>query len=394
MKDDAHITKLIMDYLQSMETEIMVVLKELVNLESPSRDASSQRVILKYLETKLNALDFYTEYVPGKITGGFLYARPNQRNKAQPLQLLLGHCDTVWQKDSIKQMPIVQQGGKMTGPGIYDMKAGLTQLIFALKTIEANEMDLSLCPVILINSDEEIGSRESRYAIERLARISERAFVMEPPLGLEGKLKTSRKGLGRFEITVIGKAAHAGLDPGKGVNAIVELSHQVQRLYAMNDLDKGITVNVGTIQGGISPNVVAPESKAVVDVRVRTYEDGRAITDKILGLTPTMSDVKIKIEGGIGRPPMERTLRNQTLWKLARSKALLLGIDLEEAMAGGGSDGNTTSSYTATLDGLGTTGDGAHASHEFIFSEQLIERTALLTLLMLSDSVENTIEEM
>ncbi len=390
MKDDAHTTAQIMDYLQSIHAEMVALLKSLVSLESPSRDPISQKAILQFLDNSLKGLHFHTELMPGKLTGGFLYARPHQRDKTKPLQLMVGHCDTVWQKDTLKQMPIVEEGGKITGPGIYDMKAGLTQLIFALKTIEAIGLTPPLCPVILINSDEEIGSRESRYAIERLARISERAFIMEPPLGLEGKLKTARKGLGRFEITVIGKAAHAGLDPGKGVNAIVELSHQVQRLYAMNDLDKGITVNVGTIQGGISPNVVAPESKAVVDVRVKTLEDGIEIKDKILGLEPTMSDVEIKIEGDIGRPPMEPTRRNQTLWKLARSKALLLGLNLEEAMAGGGSDGNTTSMYTATLDGLGTTGDGAHASHEYIFADQLIERTALLTLLLLSESVEKT----
>jgi glutamate carboxypeptidase len=246
-----------------------------------------------------------------------------------------------------------------------------------------------LSPVILINSDEEIGSTESRHIIKRLAKIAERAFVMEPPLGLEGKLKTARKGLGRFTITVKGKAAHAGLDPGKGINAIVELSHQVQKLFAMNDFDKGITVNVGTIQGGISPNVVAPESKAVVDVRVLNKEDGEFISEQIYGLQPTIPDVEIKVEGGIGRPPMERTARNQKLWRLAKTKALLLGLDLEDATAGGGSDGNTTSTYTATLDGLGTTGDGAHAIHEFIFLDQLPERTALLTLLLLSPSLDN-----
>jgi glutamate carboxypeptidase len=184
------------------------------------------------------------------------------------------------------------------------------------------------------------------------------------------------------------KAAHAGLDPGKGVNAIVALSHLVQQLHAMNDFEKGITVNVGTIQGGISPNVVAPESKAVVDVRVANEKDGKAISSKISELRSTLPDVKIHIEGGMGRPPMERTPRNQKLWQLAKARALLLGLELEEATAGGGSDGNTTSAYTATLDGLGTTGDGAHAPHEFIFVEQLVERTALLALLLLSDSIK------
>jgi glutamate carboxypeptidase len=286
-------------------------------------------------------------------------------------------------------MPVTIKDGTMTGPGVYDMKAGLTQLIFALRTIDALSIPLPVTPLILINSDEEIGSRESTRTIKRLAKISERAFVLEPPLGLEGKLKTARKGLGRFTITAIGKAAHAGLDPGKGVNAIVELSHQIQQLYAMNDFEKGITVNVGMIEGGISANVVAPESKAIVDVRVLSHKDGETITKKIHGLQPSIPNIKLKIEGGIGRPPMERTPRNQKLWQFAKAKASLMGLHLDEAIAGGGSDGNTTSEFTATLDGLGTTGDGAHAAHEFIVLEQLVERTALLTQLIISDIVDN-----
>lgn len=380
-----HIAGTIMDYLQKNKNGMIDFLKKLVSLESPSKDMHSQTFVLKLLGDALRDLDFYVLHVPGKQTGGYLYARPKARDKTKPLQLLLGHCDTVWDKETLKEMPITESGGKMTGPGIYDMKAGLTQMIFALKTIKESSLSMPLSPVILINTDEEIGSRESREAIKRLAKIAVRSFVMEPPLGLEGKLKTARKGLGRFTITVKGKAAHAGLDPGKGVNAIVELSHQVQELYAMNDFDKGITVNVGTIQGGISPNVVAPESKAVVDVRVLDNEDGKMITSKIYGLQPTIPNVEVHVEGGIGRPPMQRTPRNQKLWKLAKSKALLLGLELQEATAGGGSDGNTTSAYTATLDGLGTTGDGAHAVHEFIFVDQFLERTALLALLIMSN---------
>ncbi len=379
----------ILAYFKESNDNMVEFLENLIRYESPSNNPNSQKALLEFLGNKLNSLGYFTCYFPGKKTGGFLYARPQNRDRKKPLQLLLGHCDTVWEKNTLLKMPISKNDGKMTGPGVYDMKAGLTQLIFSLQVIHEMSLHSHLSPVILINSDEEIGSRESRHIIKRLAKIAERAFVMEPPLGLEGKLKTARKGLGRFTITVIGKAAHAGLDPGKGINAIVELSHQVQKLFAMNDFDKGITVNVGTIQGGISPNVVAPESNAVVDVRVLNKEDGEFITEQIYGLQPTISDVEIKVEGGIGRPPMERTVRNQKLWQLAKTKALLLGLDLQEATAGGGSDGNTTSVYTATLDGLGTTGDGAHALHEFIFLDQFLERTALLTLLLLSDSLDN-----
>ena len=272
--------------------------------------------------------------------------------------------------------------------GIYDMKAGLAQIMFSIQTIQELSLNLTVTPVILINSDEEIGSKESTRIIKRLARIVNRAYILEPPLGLDGKLKTARKGIGRFIITVKGKAAHAGLDPKKGVNAIVELSHQVQALFAMNDFDKGITVNVGMIEGGISANVIAPESKAIVDVRVLNKSDGEYITKKIHQLKPILSDIELTVEGNIGRPPMEKTERNKKLWHLAKVNGSLLGLELSEATAGGGSDGNTTSLFTPTLDGLGTTGDGAHAAHEFIFLEKLPERTALLSLLLLAEPLK------
>ncbi|MGB5379285.1 M20 family metallopeptidase [Muriicola sp.] len=368
-------------------------LKTLVLHESPSKDPESQTRILGVMSAELNKLGYFTQYISGKETGGYLFARPLVRQKNSPFQLVIGHCDTVWDLHTLRKMPVTMKDGTMTGPGVYDMKAGLTQLIFALKTINELSLPVALTPLILINSDEEIGSRESTRMIQRLAKISNRAFVLEPPLGLEGKLKTARKGLGRFTITAIGKAAHAGLDPGKGVNAIVELSHQIQQLYAMNDFEKGITVNIGMIQGGISPNVVAPESKAIVDVRVLNLKDGEIITKKIHALTPSIPNIELKIEGGIGRPPMERTPRNQKLWQFAKAKGSLMGLDLDQGIAGGGSDGNTTSQFTATLDGLGTTGDGAHAAHEHIILEKLPERTALLIQLLISDTVDNELKK-
>ena len=384
-----HMADVILNQLKSREKEMVDFLGKLVSLESPSRNPKSQYQILMFIGKTLRELGFYTLHVPGKETGGFLYARPKSRDKTKALQLMIGHCDTVWEMNTLKDMPLTKDGQTMKGPGIYDMKAGLTQIIFALKAIDELKLTMPLTPVILINSDEEIGSKESRKAIERLAKVCERAYVMEPPLGLTGKLKTARKGLGRFTITVKGKAAHAGLDPQKGASASVELSHQVQHLYAMNDFDKGITVNVGMIEGGVSPNVIAPESKAVVDVRVLNKKDGEQITKQILALKPTLPEVEVHIEGGIGRPPMEHTAGNRMLWKLAKAKGALLGLELEEATAGGGSDGNTTSLYTATLDGLGTTGDGAHAQHEHILLNEFPIRTALLTLLMLAEAGDN-----
>ncbi|MDX1314108.1 MAG: M20 family metallopeptidase, partial [Eudoraea sp.] len=376
-------------FLKVHEDEMREFLRDLVSIESPSHTIEAQHIILEFLRERFEALGFYAVHVPGKKTGGYLYARPHNRDKNRPIQLLIGHCDTVWPKGTIKEMPLSYEKGKMKGPGVYDMKAGLAQMFYALAAIYSMPLTVDVEPVVVINSDEEIGSWESTGIIKRLAQIADRAFILEPPLGLDGKLKTARKGIGRFTISVKGKAAHAGLDPTKGINAIVELSHQVQQLYAMNDHVRGITVNVGTIEGGISPNTVAPMSKAVVDVRVLSEVDGVYITKKIKSLKPQLQDVELTIEGGIGRPPMEKTPRNQELWRIARRRGEELGLKLEEATAGGGSDANTTSLYTASLDGLGTPGDGAHALHEFIFEKKLLERTALLTLLLLTEPINS-----
>ena len=372
----------IKNYLEQHHAEMIEFLERLVSIETPSRVPFAQIEIFNILKKELEQINYHCIQSKSKLTGGYLYARPKKRNKKLPLQLLVGHCDTVWPEFTLKDMPIIRQNGQLKGPGVYDMKVGLTQLIFALKSIKELQLDLEVTPILLINSDEEIGSFESTHIISMLSKISERAFVLEPPLGLDGKLKTARKGVGRFQIIIKGKAAHAGLDPSKGINAIVELSHQIQQLYEMNDPKRGISVNIGMIEGGISANVVAPESKAVVDVRVLTEEDGRELTNKILGLRPQNKNVSLIVEGSIRRPPMEQTARNKKLWKVAKDKGEQLGLQLHQATAGGGSDGNTTSKYTATLDGLGTPGDGAHAEHEFIFINKIIERTALLILLL------------
>ena len=380
-----NIARSLLDHLSEKKEEMVAFLIDLVKLETPSRSKEAQLPLFELLKSVFEELGYYCIHVDGNTSGGYLYARPVNKNSHAESQLLIGHSDTVWEKESLIEMPVTRLDGKASGPGIYDMKAGLTQIYFALKTIKELGLTMPALPLVLINSDEEIGSAESTAIIKMLAKCAKRAFVLEPPLGLDGRLKTSRKGIGQFIISVKGVAAHAGLDPGKGVNAIVELSHQVQKLYAMNDFDKGITVNVGMIEGGYSANVVAAESKAVVDVRVASIEDGHDISKKIHDLQPVLEGVVIDVEGGIGRMPMERTERNQKLWQKARTNGEFLGISLEQAMAGGGSDGNTTSLFTATLDGLGTVGDGAHAKHEFIFTDTIVERTALLAMLLLDE---------
>ena len=285
------------EYLLNNKEQMILFLKELVEIETPSDKINSQHQILAYLRDRFISMGYLVIHVSGKNTGGYLYARPKNRKKHLPLQLMIGHCDTVWPLGTIDKMPLAYIKGKIKGPGVYDMKAGITQMVFSLMTIREMNITPEVESVVFINSDEEIGSRESTNALKRLAKLANRAYVLEPPLGLNGKLKTARKGLGRFTITVRGKAAHAGLDPAKGVNAIVELSQQVQRLYAMNDPDKGISVNIGMIEGGISPNVIAPLSKAVIDVRVLKATDGDVITKKIKDLKPIHKDVVMEIEG-------------------------------------------------------------------------------------------------
>lgn len=390
MKRVLDIAKDVRHWIDARQDTIKEFIKELALMESPSSDREALSQLLKWLEVRLRALDMYTIRVPGRKSGGYLYARPKGKTPDQPIQLLLGHCDTVWPLKTLDQMPLQETHSQLAGPGVYDMKAGIAQIIFALSCLSALDLTPEVLPVVLINSDEEVGSRESTVAIRRLARIADRAYVLEPPLGLEGKLKTTRKGLGRFTLTVYGKAAHAGLDPEKGANAIVEMAQLVQQLYALNDFERGTTVNVGLIEGGISPNTIAPESRVVLDVRVLTEAEGHRVESAIRALQIQSEGTRLEIEGGFGRPPMEATPGNRHLWTMAAKTGKTLGLELEQAMAGGGSDANTTSQYTATLDGLGTPGDGAHALHEFIQTDRLSERTALLTLLLMMNPVKST----
>lgn len=374
----------LLDYFHQHHDVMTETIRQLARLESPSTVSSAQQPLLHRLQTEFEQRGWRVRRVPGQRSGGQLLALPRKSNPHQPKQLLLGHCDTVWPLETLSTMPILQQHGKLYGPGVYDMKAGIVMMLYALQALQALGLQPQVLPLVLINSDEEIGSFESTRHIRRLAKICDRALVLEPSLGPNGHLKTARKGVGRFTIEVVGQAAHAGLDPDKGVSAILELSFVIQKLFELNDPAAGITVNVGTIDGGIRSNVIAPTSRAEVDVRVLNQADAQRIEHSILSLKPSTPGTQLNIQGRIGRPPLERTPRNQQLWQYAQKNASELGFSLEESTAGGGSDGNTTSLYTATLDGLGAVGNGAHAPDEFIYLEPLIERTALLTQLLLT----------
>src|SRR5688572_5391070 len=348
----------LLEYLQGRRDEMVDMLVQLAGLESPTDVPETQRPVQTRLSRALEECGMRVRHVAGRTTGGLLYARPKTRVRGIPAQLLIGHSDTVWPLGTTASMPVVVEDGQVRGPGTFDMKAGLVQGVFALQALSALGLEPPATPVWLINSDEEIGSPDSIRWVRSLARRAVRAFVLEPAYGPEGRLKTARKGVGRFRITVRGIPAHAGLDPTAGASAIVEVADVILRLQALTDLERGTTLNVGTVRGGTRRNVVAAEAVAEVDMRVATAEDGETLSRLIHRLQPKTPRTTIHVEGGLATPPLERTPRNRALWCQAVLAGERLGLALEEYTAGGASDGNTTSQYTATLDGLGAIGDG------------------------------------
>jgi glutamate carboxypeptidase len=370
-------------WLRERQGEMVDLLLRLAEAESPTTVPESQDAPLEILGEELRRSELSVRRLRGKRTGGLLYARPRLRRRGAPYQLLVGHSDTVWPLGSVNAIGLASEDGVVRGPGVYDMKGGLVEIVFAVRALAELGMEPEVTPVVVVNTDEEIGSPESRVVLERLATCADRALVLEGAYGPAGKLKTARKCVGRFTLVVRGRAAHAGVNPEQGASAILELSHQVQRLFALNDRERGITVNVGQIDGGLRPNVVAAEARAEIDVRVPTMEAAEAVEREIRGLEPVGDDVEIDVTGLFGRRPLERTERNRALWRAARAAGADLGLALEDVAVGGASDANITSAYTATLDGLGPLGDGSHAPDEHVVAASLPERAALLALLVL-----------
>lgn len=377
----------ILTHVRGQKSFLISLLRNLVEAESPSSRPDCHRRTRRTLMSALGELGYSTFETGVAEDLRHVYARPAIRKRGVPYQLIVGHYDTVWPIGTINKRPFAIDGKIVRGPGVFDMKGGLAQLAVALETIRKLDLSPPVTPIVFVNSDEEIGSPSSTRYIRMLARRADRALVLEPALGDAGKLKTERKGVGRFTVTVFGKAAHAGLDPESGASAILELSHIIQELFAMNDADRGISINVGTVDGGIRPNVIAPNSSAVVDVRVPTLSDGERIERQIRGLEAKSPGIRLRVEGFIGRPAMEATPGNRDLWEIALAAGAQLGLQLEQAKSGGASDGNTTSQYTPTLDGLGAVGGGAHAAHEFLEIDKTLERAALLTMLLMSPSM-------
>lgn len=376
----------ILGWLREREDAMTELLTSLVLAESPSVVPGAEATALELLSRELGEAGFLTRRLSGEGTGDHLLARPRVRRSHGAHQLILGHVDTVWPLGTVRLMPASRDNGNFCGPGSYDMKGGLVQLVFALAALNDFGLTPSIDPVVFVNSDEEIGSVHSSRYIRLLARGAARAFVLEPPACPTGSLKTSRKGVERFAVTVTGRAAHAGSNPEEGVSAILELSHLVQQLFALSDPEHGVTVNVGTIDGGLRANVIAPEATALVDVRAPTAERAEAVARAIRSLEPARAGTTITVRGDSRRPPMPATDRNRALFRTAQRLARGLGLHVEEApLVGGASDANLTSELTATLDGLGAVGDGAHAPDEHVVVSALPERAALLALLLLED---------
>jgi glutamate carboxypeptidase len=364
-------------YVHDHTDAYLQFLDRLVRAESPSTDPETQARVQRVLAEAFADLGFAATHLPGRNTGGSVYARPAARSQGAPCQLLLGHSDTVWPAGTLDTMPAERDGNELRGPGVFDMKAGLANIVFALRALDALGSTPAVCPLVLVTSDEEIGSPESRRHIERLAEAAERVFVLEPALGLEGRIKTARKGTGEMTLLV------RPTDPAPEGNVVLELSRLVQRLYDLQDPDRGVTINVGTIDGqhGGGPNGAA-RGRLVADVRVPTHDDAARLRAAIRSLEADTPGVRVEVRGGIERPPLERTAANRRLWQMAQERGAWLGLPLEEGRAGGASDGNFTSQHTATLDGLGAVGDGAHADHEHIRIEETLDRCALLALLL------------
>lgn len=296
--------------------------------------------------------------------------------------LALGHADTVWPMGTLKTMPFRLAQGRVWGPGVLDMKAGIAFFLFAMRALRELEIPVTHDVVLLVNPDEETGSKGSRAGTEALAKQSKAVLVLEPGTRLTGKVKTARKGIGAYTLKVTGIAAHAGVDFEKGASAVVELARQLVRIAGFTDLKRGITVNPGVVSGGTRSNVTAAEAWAEIDIRVPRAADAKSLDRKFRSLKPFDKCCSLSLSGGLNRPPMERGKGTAALFTLARKLAAGLGVDLEESSTGGGSDGNFTAALgIPTLDGLGAVGEGAHAAHESILIDRIADRIALLAKL-------------
>ncbi len=377
--------KILLD-LRSREKAMVRLLGEFVRCQSPSHHKVAVdrcgRLVAREWRRRGAKIKFLKEAKRGDHVRAEVWlgeGRPTGRI------LALGHMDTVYPLGTLAKTPFRISGGRAWGPGTFDMKGGLVLALFAVDALRAAGLKPRKRFVFLWTSDEEIGSATSRRAIEQEARRSDAVLVLEPSYGREGRLKTARKGTGGAEIIVTGRAAHAGIDPQQGVNAVHEIALQIERLMRLNNPRRGVTVQTTVIGGGTVSNVVPEQARAEVDIRFVRMVDGRALELKLRSIRPILNGARVKLLGGVNRPPLERTVQVQRLFRHAESLMREMGLPLGEASTGGGSDGNFTAALgVPTLDGLGAVGDGAHSPREHVVIRRLPERAALLAGLLAS----------
>jgi len=363
------------DFCRAERDWLIGTAEALVRLESPTDDKAAVDRCGAELARRLASIGARVTRLPRSDRGDHVLA---ECGCGSSQILLLGHFDTVWPIGQLERMPLVRSNGRLHGPGVFDMKAGIAIAMLAARAIVETGTPLSHRLVMLWTTDEEVGSGTSRAAIEDEARRSAAVLVLEPSLP-GGAAKTSRKGCGGYEVVVRGVAAHAGIEPEKGASAVQELAHQVLRINALQDLARGISVNVVRVSGGLRSNVIPDEARAVIDVRVPTAAAAAEIDEAFRRLDTVDGRTNIVASGGFDRPPLERTAGVARLYDQARAVARELGFDLAEGGTGGGSDGNFTAALgVPTLDGLGAIGDGAHALHEHVDIESLADRAALV----------------
>lgn len=351
-------------------------------MESPSDNKQAVDRLGHWLASKFEALGGHSKFHRTADFGDHLQVDFPGRDRRKPV-LLLGHLDTVYPLGTLASMPCRIADGRLWGPGALDMKAGVAFMLHALDALRDQDGTLPRSVTVLLVSDEEVGSDSSRRITEEVAKRSASVLVLEPSYGLDGALKTARKGVGEYLLKVTGVAAHSGLDFEKGQSAILELARQIESISKFSDLKRGLTVNVGIVQGGTRVNVVPAEASARIDVRVVKMSDAAGIDRKLRSLKPVNRKCKLHLSGSIDRPPLERSPNVVSLFRKASDLAKELGWKLGEAAVGGGSDGNLTAALgIPTLDGLGAVGGGAHAAHESILVAECARRTALLAALI------------
>jgi glutamate carboxypeptidase len=369
-------------YFETRKEEMVEATRELVDIESPSDNKPAGDRIAAFLAEKFRGLGGEIHIHRAEAYADHLQVNFTGRGNAAPV-LLLGHFDTVYPMGTLATMLCGVAGDRLHGPGVLDMKAGIVLMMHAIAALKTWHGELPRPVTVFLVSDEEVGSNSSRATTEALARESAAVLVLEPAAGLRGALKTERKGVGEYMLKVEGVAAHAGLDPGKGHSAIVELARQITALSKLNDLRHGISVNPGIIHGGTRTNVIAAEATVRIDVRIKRALQKSTLDRKLRQAEPFDKRCKLELTGGVNRLPMERTAGVAALYKKAHAIAAEIGWKLDEASVGGGSDGNFTAGIgVPTLDGMGAVGEGAHAVHEHVLISELPRRALLLAAMI------------